>query len=133
MEKFATIISTAVPLPVDNIDTDQIIPARYLNEKNKEIFGQHCFEAVPNFNLVWLKGKEIIVAGKDFGCGSSREQAVYALETAGIKCVIAESFARIFYNNMFNNGLLCIELEKKVINEWKSLKQKKSRIPQKTP
>jgi 3-isopropylmalate dehydratase small subunit len=103
----------------DNIDTDQIIPAKYLNEKNKAVFGKHCFEAVPNFSLDLLEGKVIIIAGEDFGCGSSREQAVYALEAIGIKCVIAESFARIFYNNMFNNGLLCVELGKDIVSKLK--------------
>lgn len=101
-------------LPVDNIDTDQIIPAKYLNETKKEECGKHCLEdaSIPAEDRPKLYQSQILVAGENFGCGSSREHAPWALESAGTKCVIAPSFARIFENNMFANGLLCITLPK---------------------
>ncbi len=94
-----------------NINTDLIIPARYLNDSDSEHLGSHCMEDLdPNFkekkdNL----GATIIVADANFGSGSSREQAPIALKTAGIKCIIAPSFARIFYRNSINIGLPIIE------------------------
>ncbi|MEK7555215.1 MAG: 3-isopropylmalate dehydratase small subunit [Patescibacteria group bacterium] len=111
-------------LPVDNVDTDQIIPAKYLTETNKEEFGKHCFEDAPISaeNRPNLYRSQILVAGENFGCGSSREHAPWALESVGIKCVIAPSFARIFYENMFANGLLCIELPKDVIQHLCKIK-----------
>lgn len=104
-------------LPANNIDTDQIIPAKYLTETEKNIFGQHCLEDAPIAveDRPKLYRSQILVAGENFGCGSSREHAPWALEAAGIRCVIAPSFARIFENNMFNNGLLCITLRKETI------------------
>jgi 3-isopropylmalate dehydratase small subunit len=104
-------------LPVANVDTDQIIPAKYLTETDKKAFGQHCLEDAPISSADWPKlfGSQILVAGENFGCGSSREHAPWALEGAGIRCVIAPSFARIFENNMFANGLLCITLPKETI------------------
>lgn len=104
-------------LPVDNVDTDQIIPAKYLTETEKSKFGEHCLE---DANLLAedrpkLFQSQILVAGENFGCGSSREHAPWALEAAGIRCVIAPSFARIFENSMFANGLLCITLPKEDI------------------
>lgn len=93
----------------DNIDTDVIIPARYLNTINSEELGKHCMEDVdPEFSKKVSPG-DIVVAGKNFGCGSSREHAPVALKACGISCVIAESFARIFYRNAFNTGLLILE------------------------
>ena len=105
-------------LPADNIDTDQIIPAKYLTETKKEEFGKHCLEDAPisDEDRPKLYQSQILVAGDNFGCGSSREHAPWALEGAGIKCVIAPSFARIFYNNMFSNGLLCIETTREVVD-----------------
>jgi len=104
-------------LQADNVDTDQIIPAKYLTETEKEIFGQHCLEDAPiaSNDRLKLSRSQILVAGENFGCGSSREHAPWALSAAGIKCVIARSFARIFYNNMLANGLLCIEVTKETI------------------
>lgn len=104
-------------LPIVNIDTDQIIPAKYLNETDKDSFGKHCFEDAPISpdDRIRLSQSQIIVAGENFGCGSSREHAPWALSAAGIKCVIARSFARIFYGNMFANGLLCIEISEEMI------------------
>lgn len=104
-------------LQIDNIDTDQIIPAKYLTETEKGIFGQHCLEDAPiaSNDRPRLFQSQILVAGENFGCGSSREHAPWALSAAGIKCVIAQSFARIFYNNMLANGLLCIEVSKETV------------------
>ena len=104
-------------LPVDNVDTDQIIPAKYLTETKKEEFGKHCLEDAPisSGDRPKLFQSQIIVAGDNFGCGSSREHAPWALEGVGIRCIIAPSFARIFENNMFANGLLCITLPKETI------------------
>ncbi len=93
----------------DNIDTDVIIPARYLNTTDPEELAKHCMEdADPEFSKKVKKG-DILVAGRNFGCGSSREHAPIAIKACGISCVIAESFARIFYRNAFNTGLLIIE------------------------
>jgi 3-isopropylmalate dehydratase small subunit len=101
-------------LPDTNVDTDQIIPAKYLTETKKEEFGKHCLEDAPisTEDRSRLYQSQILVAGENFGCGSSREHAPWALEGAGVRCVIAPSFARIFENNMFANGLLCIPLSK---------------------
>ncbi|MCS7200213.1 MAG: 3-isopropylmalate dehydratase small subunit [Caldimicrobium sp.] len=93
----------------DNVDTDVIIPARYLNTTDPEELAKHCMEdADPDFPKKVQRG-DIIVAGKNFGCGSSREHAPIAIKASGVSCVIAESFARIFYRNAFNTGLLIIE------------------------
>lgn len=93
----------------DHVDTDVIIPARYLTSSDPQELGKHCLEdADPQF--VWkIKKGDILVAGKNFGSGSSREHAPLALKAAGISCVIAESFARIFYRNAFNVGLPILE------------------------
>jgi 3-isopropylmalate/(R)-2-methylmalate dehydratase large subunit len=105
-------------LPQANVDTDQIIPAKYLTETKKEVFGNHCLEdaSMPFEDRKKIFTSQILVAGENFGCGSSREHAPWALEAAGIRCVIAPSFARIFENNMFANGLICITLPKDVID-----------------
>lgn len=89
----------------DDVDTDQIIPARYLTTFNQEDLAEHCMEgADPTFHKKVEKG-DIIVAGRNFGSGSSREHAPIAIKAAGVSCVIAESFARIFFRNAFNMGL----------------------------
>ncbi len=105
-------------LLIANINTDQIIPAIYLTETEKVIFGKHCLEDIPTslMDRTELHNSQIIVAGENFGSGSSREHAPWALESAGIRCVIAPSFARIFETNMFANGLLCITLPKEIID-----------------
>lgn len=105
-------------LPMDNIDTDQIIPATYLTETRKEAFSKHCLEDAPISpeDRPKLYLSQIIVAGDNFGCGSSREHASWALEAAGVRCVIAPSFARIFEENMFANGLLPISLPKEAVD-----------------
>ncbi|MDD4902307.1 MAG: 3-isopropylmalate dehydratase small subunit [Patescibacteria group bacterium] len=110
---------TAFYLPKNNVDTDQIIPAKYLNQTDKAKFGEHCLEdaVIPVKDRPKLYQSRILVAGENFGCGSSREHAPWALEAAGIRCVIAPSFARIFENNMIANGLLCVVLPKEKVDE----------------
>ncbi|HBT50895.1 MAG TPA: 3-isopropylmalate dehydratase small subunit [Petrotoga sp.] len=89
----------------DNIDTDVIIPARYLNNPEPEILAQHCMEDIDKEFVKKVKKGDIIVAGRNFGSGSSREHAPLSIKAAGVSCVIAESFARIFYRNAINIGL----------------------------
>lgn len=93
----------------DNIDTDAIIPARYLNTSDPQELAAHCMEdADPQF-VSKIKAGDIILGGENFGCGSSREHAPIAIKAAGISCVVAKSFARIFYRNAFNMGLPIFE------------------------
>ena len=93
----------------DNVDTDVIIPARYLNTANMEELAQHCMEDIDKDFVNNVSSGDIIVANKNFGCGSSREHAPIAIKAAGVSCVIAETFARIFYRNAINIGLPIIE------------------------
>lgn len=93
----------------DNIDTDVIIPARYLSTAEPSILKEHCMENIDKDFGIKVKDGDIIVGQKNFGCGSSREHAPIAIKASGISCVIAESFARIFYRNSFNIGLPIIE------------------------
>lgn len=93
----------------DNIDTDVIIPARYLNATKGEELAKHCMEDIDRDFINKVQPGDIIVAEKNFGCGSSREHAPLAIKCAGISCVIAETFARIFYRNSINIGLPIIE------------------------
>lgn len=96
----------------DNIDTDVIIPARYLNTSDPSELAKHCMEDIDaNFSQEVCTG-DIIVASKNFGCGSSREHAPLAIKSSGISCVIASSFARIFYRNAINIGLPILECPK---------------------
>jgi 3-isopropylmalate/(R)-2-methylmalate dehydratase large subunit len=99
-------------LPKDDVNTDDIIAAKHLTETDKEVFGKHCLEKIitAGGGRETFNSSQILITGENFGCGSSREHAPWALEAAGIRCVIAPSFARIFYSGMFNNGLLCIKL-----------------------
>jgi 3-isopropylmalate dehydratase small subunit len=93
----------------DNIDTDAIIPARYLTTSDPRELAAHCMEdADPDF-ITRMKTGDIILGGENFGCGSSREHAPIAIKAAGVSCVIAKSFARIFYRNAFNTGLPIFE------------------------
>jgi 3-isopropylmalate/(R)-2-methylmalate dehydratase small subunit len=120
MEKFKTITSTAVPLPVENIDTDQIIPARYLKATDREGFGDNLFrdwrfdaQDRPKQGFVLNDDKykgSILVAGKNFGSGSSREHAAWALVDYGFRVVVSSFFADIFKNNALNNGLLPVQV-----------------------
>ena len=93
----------------DDIDTDAIIPARYLNTSDPLELAKHCMEDADTGFAGKVKAGDIIVAGKNFGCGSSREHAPIAIKAAGVACVIAPTFARIFYRNAFNTGLLILE------------------------
>ncbi len=93
----------------DNVDTDVIIPARYLNSSDPAELATHCMEDIDKDFIKNIKKGDIIVANKNFGCGSSREHAPIAIKAAGISCVIAETFARIFYRNAINIGLPIIE------------------------
>lgn len=95
----------------DNVDTDVIIPARYLNSTQASELAQHCMEDIDKEFASKVKEGDIIVADKNFGCGSSREHAPIAIKACGVSCVIAKSFARIFYRNSINIGLPIIECE----------------------
>ncbi len=121
MDPFVTLSGVAAPIDRVNIDTDQIIPAIYLKRIERSGYGQFLFsswrfleDGTPNPDFILndpnYQNPKILVAGRNFGCGSSREHAPWALEDFGIRCVIAPSFADIFYNNCFQNGLLPVVL-----------------------
>ena len=95
----------------DNVDTDVIIPARYLNTADHKELASHCMEDIDKDFTKKVKPSDIIVAGYNFGCGSSREHAPIAIKAAGVSCVIAKTFARIFYRNAINIGLAILECE----------------------
>ena len=123
--KFTTLTSTAVPLPIENIDTDQIIPARFLKATTREGFGENLFRdwrydknGEPKAEFVMnspIYGGEILVAGKNFGCGSSREHAAWAIDGAGFRAVVSSFFADIFRNNALNNGLLPVTVSEQML------------------
>ncbi len=128
MKPLSNFTSTAVPLPMENIDTDQIIPARFLKATTREGFGDNLFrdwrfdehgnhkhDFVIN-DPTWTG--EILIAGKNFGCGSSREHAAWALADYGFTVVISSFFADIFRNNALNNGILPIQVEQSILDEW---------------
>ena len=118
MEKFKQITSTCVPLPIENVDTDQIIPARFLKATTREGFGDNLFadwryhkDGSPKTDFVLndpTYSGEVLVAGKNFGSGSSREHAAWAIGSYGFKVIISSFFADIFQNNALNNGILPI-------------------------
>ena len=121
MDKFTVLTGVAAPLPMINIDTDMIIPQQFLKTIKRTRLGANLFDGMrfnrdgserENFvlNKPAYRNAEILVAGDNFGCGSSREHAPWALKDFGIKCVIAPSFADIFYNNCFKNGILPVTL-----------------------
>jgi len=118
MKKFTEITSTIIPLPIKDIDTDMLIPAQRLTSISKDGYGEFLFERFrsedKNFplNLPQYKGAKIIVADTNFGCGSSREHAVWALLDYGIEVIIAPSFSDIFFNNSMKNGLVLVTLDK---------------------
>ena len=93
----------------DNVDTDVIIPARYLNAPAPEELAKHCMEDIDADFTKNVKAGDIIVGGANFGCGSSREQAPEVIKALGVRCIIAKSYARIFFRNAINNGLLVME------------------------
>ena len=98
----------------DNVDTDVIIPARYLNTSDAKELAAHCMEDIDLDFVKNVKDGDIIVANKNFGCGSSREHAPLAIKTSGVSCVIASTFARIFYRNSINIGLPILECDEAV-------------------
>lgn len=120
MEKFKTLHSTAIPLPIENIDTDQIIPARFLKATDKKGFGDNVFRdwrfdknGEVNAEFVLNSPKysgSILIAGDNFGCGSSREHAAWALVGYGFKAIVSSFFADIFKGNALNNGLLPVQV-----------------------
>jgi len=93
----------------DNVDTDAIIPGRYLNVSTPDELARHCMEDIDSGFAGTVQAGDIIVAGRNFGCGSSREHAALAIKGAGVACVVAQSFARIFYRNAINSGLPILE------------------------
>lgn len=125
IEKFQHIVSTAVPLPIENVDTDQIIPARFLKATTRDGFGENLFrdwrydaddQPIEDFilNNPLYSGK-ILIGGKNFGCGSSREHAAWAVHDYGFKVVVSSFFADIFKNNALNNGVLPITVSEEVL------------------
>ena len=127
MEKFEKITGVAAPMPLINIDTDMIIPKLFLKTIKRSGLGVHLFDEMrynddgsekPDFvlNQPAYRESEIIVAGDNFGCGSSREHAPWAIKDFGIKCVISTSFADIFFNNCFKNGILPIVLPQEQVD-----------------
>ena len=148
MNEYTIHSAKMVPLDRSNIDTDQIIPKQFLKSIKKTGFGPNLFDSWryldsgfpgqdnskrqlnPEFvlNDKKYKGSEVLISKENFGCGSSREHAVWAMQDYGIKCVIAQSFADIFYNNCFKNGLLAISLSKDSIEELFRLSEKGENI-----
>ena len=127
MEKFTTLTGVAAPMPLVNIDTDMIIPKQFLKTIKRTGLGVHLFEEmryttegdeIPDFvlNQPAYRNAEILVAGDNFGCGSSREHAPWALLDFGIRCVISTSFADIFHNNCFKNGILPVVLPQEAVD-----------------
>lgn len=96
----------------NNVNTDEIIPAKFLNTTNPRELASHCMEGIRGSFARKVKRGDLIVAGRNFGCGSSREHAPFSIKSAGVSCVIAESFARIFYRNSINIGLSILESKK---------------------
>lgn len=127
MEKFKTITSTYVPLPIENVDTDQIIPARFLKATTREGFGDNLFadwrydkEGKPKSDFILNNptySGEVLVAGKNFGSGSSREHAAWAIGGYGFKVVVSSFFADIFRNNALNNGILPVVVSDQFLEE----------------
>ena len=127
MEKFSKLLSSAIPLIQENVDTDQIIPARFLKATSREGFGEHLFKdwrfdehGDPKSNFILndpVYSGSILVAGENFGCGSSREHAAWALLDYGFKAVISSYFADIFKGNALNNGLLPVQVSSNTLRE----------------
>ena len=127
MEKFTTLTGIAAPMPLINIDTDMIIPKLFLKTIKRSGLGANLFDEMrfnqdgtekPDFvlNQDPYRKAQIIVAGDNFGCGSSREHAPWAIADFGIRCIISTSFADIFHNNCFKNGILPIKLDKELVD-----------------
>jgi len=127
IEKFQKLVSTVVPLPIENVDTDQIIPARFLKAVERKGFGENLFrdwrykkDGTPNPDFVLNNPRysgKILVAGKNFGSGSSREHAAWAVYDAGFRVVVSSFFADIFKSNVLNNGLLPVQVPEAFLDE----------------
>ncbi len=128
MDKFTTLTGIAAPLPLINVDTDMIIPKQFLKTIQRSGLGKNPFDEmryatdgaeIPDFvlNKPAYRNAQILVGGDNFGCGSSREHAPWALLDFGIRCVIAPAFADIFYNNCFKNGILPIVLPQEIVDQ----------------
>lgn len=127
MQKFTTLTATAAPMDLINIDTDMIIPKQFLKTIKRTGLGKNLFDEmryddngneIPDFvlNKPAYRNAQILIAGDNFGCGSSREHAPWSLLDFGIRCIIAPSFADIFFNNCFKNGILPIKLDKATVS-----------------
>ncbi|MBL4603309.1 MAG: 3-isopropylmalate dehydratase small subunit [Emcibacteraceae bacterium] len=128
MDKFKSIRAVAAPLPMINIDTDMIIPQKHLKTIERSGLGQYAFSNIRYhddgserddfiLNQPAYRNAEILITGENFGCGSSREHAPWALKDLGLKCIISSSFADIFYGNCFKNGILPIKLPQEIIDD----------------
>lgn len=117
----------------DNVDTDVIIPARYLNTPNAQELALHCMEDIDKAFVKKVEKGDVIVAGWNFGCGSSREHAPLVIKTCGTGCVIAKSFARIFYRNAINIGLPILECEEAATRSTQTTKFRSILIPASSP
>lgn len=128
MDKFETFTGVAAPMPAQNIDTDKVIPARFLKTIERKGLGKHLFNDMRYekdgsekkdfiLNQPAYRNAEILVVGDNFGCGSSREHAPWALNDFGVKCLIGTDFADIFFNNSSKNGMLLIKLPKEIVDE----------------
>jgi 3-isopropylmalate/(R)-2-methylmalate dehydratase small subunit len=139
MQKFTKLTGVAAPFPMVNVDTDAIIPKQFLKTIKRTGLGKHLFNDLRfapdgSENAAFILNKppyrdaQILVAGANFGCGSSREHAPWALADFGIRCVIAPSFADIFFNNCFKNGILPVILPQKQVDELIALAQKGAKL-----
>ena len=139
MEKFKTLKGIAAPLPMINVDTDMIIPKQFLKTIKRSGLGKNLFHELRfdmqgniknDFVLNWdpYKKATILIAGDNFGCGSSREHAPWSLLDFGFKCIIAPSFADIFYNNCFKNGILPIHLDQEKVNKLMTEAKNKNQL-----
>ena len=139
MNKFSNLISIPSYLPLQNIDTDMIIPKQFLKTIKRTGLGKSLFyemrydengKVMKDFilNKEPFNKSKILIAGKNFGCGSSREHAPWALSDFGIRCIISSSFADIFYNNCFKNGILPIKISEQIISELSEYSKRKEEI-----
>src|SRR5712671_649342 len=129
MEKFEPLSSVALPIPRANVDTDQIVPARYLKKPRSDNFGEYLFRDLRHvLDEKNYAGAQIVVAGRNFACGSSREQAVWALHDYGFRAAIAPSFGDIFSSNALKNGFLPICLSESTVGELLEKAKAKQKI-----
>ena len=139
MEKFNKLTGNAIPIRITNVDTDMIIPKQFLKTIKRTGLGEYLFfelkfdqdgNKIDSFalNQDQYNGASILIAGKNFGCGSSREHAPWSIADYGIKCIIAPSYADIFYNNCFKNGILPIKIDDKIVLEIAEYSKRKEEI-----